>query len=82
MWGQDLTVFDLSHEAFLRSTFVENSLESEQESDNHRLIFQSGGSGALNLEIAVGNIQSFPHRTQRTAEKHREDQEKMGIHDD
>ena len=49
MWGQDLTAFDPSHEAFLRSTLVENSLEPEQESDNHRLIFKSGGSGALNI---------------------------------
>jgi hypothetical protein len=34
------------------------------------------------LENAVGNIQSFTQRTQRTAEKHREDQEKLDIHDD
>ena len=34
------------------------------------------------LETAVGNIQSFTQRTQRTAEKHREDQEKLDIHDD
>ena len=37
---------------------------------------------AMILENAVGNIQSFTQRTQRTAEKHREDQEKLDIHDD